>query len=55
MTVLTLMGALGAFALLSELPMFLFVLWAQLTQAKATKPDQGRPQNWKHSSMIRYQ
>ncbi|MBB4708850.1 hypothetical protein FHY34_002730 [Xanthomonas arboricola] len=32
MTVLTLMGAFGAFAVLSGLPMFLFVLYAQLIQ-----------------------
>jgi len=33
MTILTLMGAVGAFAVLSGLPMLLFVLYAQLTQA----------------------
>ncbi len=32
MTLLTLMGGFGAFALLSGLPMFLLVLYAQLTQ-----------------------
>lgn len=32
MTPLTLMGALGAFAVLSGLPMFLFVMYAQLTR-----------------------
>ncbi len=33
MTILTLMAAFGAFAVLSGMPMFLFVLYAQLTQA----------------------
>ncbi|MEB1713542.1 hypothetical protein VDR31_14980, partial [Xanthomonas campestris pv. campestris] len=32
MTVLTLLGKFGAFTVLSGLPMFLFVLYAQLTQ-----------------------
>ncbi|UXA54260.1 hypothetical protein M0D45_05855 [Xanthomonas prunicola] len=32
MTVLTLMGTFGAFAVLSGLPMFLFVIYAQLIQ-----------------------
>ncbi|ASK92758.1 hypothetical protein KWH04_01785 [Xanthomonas campestris pv. trichodesmae] len=32
MTVLTLMGALGVMTLISGLPMFLFVLYAQLTR-----------------------
>ncbi|WP_363731289.1 hypothetical protein [Stenotrophomonas indicatrix] len=32
MTVLTLMGALGAFAVLSGLPMFVFVMYSRLTQ-----------------------
>ncbi|WP_329750529.1 hypothetical protein [Stenotrophomonas maltophilia] len=32
MTALTLLGAAGAFAVLSGLPMFLFVMYAQLTQ-----------------------
>jgi len=31
MTVLSLMGAFGAFALVSGLPMFLLVIYAQLT------------------------
>lgn len=31
-TVLTLMGAAGAFTVLSGLPMFLFVLYAELTR-----------------------
>lgn len=31
MTLLTLMGAVGAFAFLSELPMSLFVLYTSLT------------------------
>jgi len=31
MTILTLLGVFGAFALLSGLPMFLFVIFAQLT------------------------
>lgn len=32
MTVLTLMGALGVFALVSGLPMFLYVMYAHLVQ-----------------------
>ncbi|MBB5876137.1 ABC-type maltose transport system permease subunit [Xanthomonas sp. 3498] len=32
MTLLTLMGSFAAFAVLSGLPMFLFVMYAQLTQ-----------------------
>jgi len=32
MTLLTLMGGFGAFALLSGLPMLLLVMYAQLTQ-----------------------
>ena len=32
MTILTLMGALGAMTIISSLPMFLFVMYAQLTQ-----------------------
>ena len=32
MTVLTLMGAFGAMTIISGLPMFLFVIYAQLTQ-----------------------
>lgn len=32
MTILTLMGAVGAMTLISGLPMFLFVMYAQLTQ-----------------------
>lgn len=32
MTVLTLLGAAGAMAIISGLPMFLFVMYAQLTQ-----------------------
>ncbi|QHG86794.1 hypothetical protein ACCQ13_07035 [Xanthomonas sp. NCPPB 1638] len=33
MTVLTLMGAFGAMTIISGLPMFLFVMYVQLTQA----------------------
>ncbi len=32
MTLLTLMGALGAMTIISGLPMFLFVIYAQLSQ-----------------------
>lgn len=37
MTVLTLMGAFGAVAIISWLPMFLFVLCAQLSQQAPTR------------------